>query len=61
MDTSYSEPPGILSVDAIIQKYNRLEHTAYLISIISSYHVKEIELVPIGSFTKTYYNNNTWW
>ena len=56
MDTSYNEPPGIVSLHEVIQNYNKLEDTAYLISIISSYHVKEIELVPVGTFAKTYYN-----
>lgn len=42
MYRSYNEPMCIVSLQEVIQNYNKLEHAAYLISIISSYHVKEI-------------------
>jgi len=56
MDTSYRSPPGIVSLEEIIEKYSGVEQSISLLCIISSYSPKEIELVPIGKTKETYYN-----
>jgi len=55
MDTSYRSPPGIVSLEEIIEKYSGIEQSISLLCIISTYSPKEIELVPIGKIKEKYY------
>lgn len=57
MDTNYKPPPGVLTFEEELEKYGGFENIICLVDIIKKHRLREIELVPIGLYSESYYCN----